>query len=906
MRPRDRYNLSSSLDQTLEEGFGPFEDTLGHGQTYGYASKEHSEELPSDLAGGQGPSENNQRLPRGPFSRWVRSLHRRAECRPSVSGKTGVGGQLFEITGMRKTPFARRSRRFASSTGSSFGFVANMRSASVSLVSASSAGRFGSRKGTPMWPQADRSSRASLYLNRTSEDSTLLERSVQEDKAAAERAVQRRLILEELIATEESYVRDLRFLINVFVTMLAPLPSHARGLRTSFSRNLNEILELHEEILGELHRRIPFSEYSHCNSDQPASLPGGSTRSVHKVTGHKRWRSLDTVPENGGRCALIHRSHGLLAEPQTAAEVADIFIRRLGRFFVYEEYGAKHGLVAAEIHLATQPNTPGKAFCQRGIEALASTLEPSKQPSASLKRASTLDDLLMKPVQRVTKYPLLFDQLARSTTAADCPNSHMEVDTALFRLQEATLALNRNTNDPNVRAVLEKTWLLQDRLVFSGRRIDAMTKNQVRGFGRIQLCGALHVIWSAADGVKGRYVISLLYKDMLCLAWAGKVDQIYTIMLCVNLDDARVETTTNDQGLQCQTAPFSWKLVFECGSQLYEIIMTACSQAEEESWRSHLTRIKPEAPPARHQGASTSLELDIKSFGSVLGKDNKTARRDSISRACTVGARRTTTPVILRNTCAAGNGRSISTSNVAINRSQSLLTTNFRQVILAPPAAERIRLESILADVWTRDTLPFPGITGRARNDHLIRATSMMRKLSMVGITDPFSKRSMSMSMKSAQPMRTDKGQIREEPHEPGIRGTANQPLRRPKNEGDDLVVKRPRMREAATCPVVPTKLFDVTVHKPGRPDLAEGLRLQGYNDEGAEGPGEVLRKSSTNSVRTVSQDRATSQTTAQGEENQEPSPAKPDAKNLKNQSRRARLASPRTEKAGLLRHLLR
>ena len=111
--------------------------------------------------------------------------------------------------------------------------------------------------------------------------------------------------------------------------MLAPLPSHTKGLRTSFSRNLNEILELHEEILGELHRRVPFSEYSHCGADSPAPLPGSSTRSVHKVVGHKRWRSLDTVPEDGGRCALIHRSHGLLAEPQTAAEVADIFIRRV-------------------------------------------------------------------------------------------------------------------------------------------------------------------------------------------------------------------------------------------------------------------------------------------------------------------------------------------------------------------------------------------------------------------------------------------------------------------------------------------------------------------------------------------------------------------------------------------------
>jgi hypothetical protein len=102
-----------------------------------------------------------------------------------------------------------------------------------------------------------------------------------------------------------------------------------------------------------------------------------------------------------------------LAEPQTAAEVADIFIRRvsylevcwtaltghqLGRFFIYEEYGAKHDLVAAEMYLANQANPQSRTFCQRGIEALASTLEPSKYPVASLKRASTLDDLLMKVI----------------------------------------------------------------------------------------------------------------------------------------------------------------------------------------------------------------------------------------------------------------------------------------------------------------------------------------------------------------------------------------------------------------------------------------------------------------------------------------------------------------------------
>ena len=36
----------------------------------------------------------------------------------------------------------------------------------------------------------------------------------------------------------------------------------------------------------------------------------------------------------------------------------------------------------------------------------------------------------------------------------------------LVRLREATAEINRATDDPSVKARMEKTWLLQDRLVF--------------------------------------------------------------------------------------------------------------------------------------------------------------------------------------------------------------------------------------------------------------------------------------------------------------------------------------------------------------------------------------------------------------------------------------------------------
>jgi len=115
----------------------------------------------------------------------------------------------------------------------------------------------------------------------------------------------------------------------------------------------------------------------------------------------------------------------------------------------------------------------------------------------------------------------------------------------------------------------------------------------------------------------------------------------------------------------------------------------------------------------------------------------------SIHRAMTVGPISGLCQVIIKNT----NASKESVSSATINRSQSLLTNN-RTPILAPPRADRIRLEALLADVWTRDMLPYPGMTGRARSEHLVRtsATSMMRKLSVASITSNFAKRSGSMA----------------------------------------------------------------------------------------------------------------------------------------------------------------
>jgi hypothetical protein len=42
----------------------------------------------------------------------------------------------------------------------------------------------------------------------------------------------------------------------------------------------------------------------------------------------------------------------------------------------------------------------------------------------------------------------------------------MKIENVLVRLREATTEINRATDDPGMKITMEKTWLLQDRLMF--------------------------------------------------------------------------------------------------------------------------------------------------------------------------------------------------------------------------------------------------------------------------------------------------------------------------------------------------------------------------------------------------------------------------------------------------------
>ena len=190
--------------------------------------------------------------------------------------------------------------------------------------------------------------------------------------------------------------------------------------------------------------------------------------------------------------------------------------------------------------------------------------------------------------------------------------------------------------------------------------------------------------------------------------------------------------------------------MFEFDQQLYEMIFCACTSREEQQWRNDLHERSRESENEIEKGSlptpgQSVLCLDIKSLGFVFGQPGTLTRRQSIQRAATVNSRRNGHQVIIKNTVSLKeSGEPPAPELESLSRSQSLLSTH-RIPILAPKRAERQRIETAMSDVWTRDRLPFPGMTGN-RGSYLIQrsATSVMRKISKASMTTISTKRTVS------------------------------------------------------------------------------------------------------------------------------------------------------------------
>ncbi|KAF7938049.1 hypothetical protein EAE99_001721 [Botrytis elliptica] len=625
-----------------------------------------------------------------PFEKFLHTIKRRGGHRKTTScdiSRNRIEGSLFESPIASQRPGHRKSL-----SGSSYGFVNNMKSVGTSLASFSIAPR--SRTGMSSRHQrTDYSSRAS-YAGRASEDNgNCLSRAFILDKEVIKRMEQRQGVIEEILSTEKVYLDDVQALIRVFDGLLIAIPILSQSLRKSIVITLKDIWNHNNQLYNELVTVV-------ANTNKSSGVGVVNPPSHPPVKGHKRWQSLGEAPASNPT-----ESRGRhIGDPKVAGEIAKVFCGKIPGLFLYESYGIMHSEVMKQIHTSYRTTDEWKDFNQaiRSTEEMIISTDNRENGS---RKGRHFDDYFIKPIHRIARYEVLFGRLLEQSPVCDCPESSTTVETALFRLKEVHKTMNSAAGNHQKATAMSRTWLLQDR-----------------------------------RNITGQYLIALMYEKFFVLAQpSGTQDEIYAIQACIPISELTVEDVDNGKGLQCHTAPHSWKIVFEHISQLFEIIVSACSAKEELEWKSRLIdRSGKLCNSTVQQEMTASLSLDIKPMGTVYGKPGTVARRNSIHRATTMKGQ-TTIPrsVIVRNTSATAEpSLSSSASQLSINRSQSLAGPH-RPTILAPSRTERVRLETLLADVWTRDIIPYPGMGSRPHREHTVRASasSMMRKISHASIS---------------------------------------------------------------------------------------------------------------------------------------------------------------------------
>lgn len=72
----------------------------------------------------------------------------------------------------------------------------------------------------------------------------------------------------------------------------------------------------------------------------------------------------------------------------------------------------------------------------------------------------------LQPIQRITRYELLFKDLCRLTPSCDDPISHAVLDDVLYRLGETCRNVDDAKDNPDKLRLMENSRLLQERLCF--------------------------------------------------------------------------------------------------------------------------------------------------------------------------------------------------------------------------------------------------------------------------------------------------------------------------------------------------------------------------------------------------------------------------------------------------------
>ncbi|TIC02507.1 hypothetical protein E3Q16_03478 [Wallemia mellicola] len=361
---------------------------------------------------------------------------------------------------------------------------------------------------------------STIHTELSSKSSTSTNRSL----SLVDKSVIRKYhILLELISTERQYYNDLRILVEVFLHNLPKSLSYPT--RNLIKRNISSILALHSRITTSLDKVLE-EEQTHLDK-----FFIGAGSSQHK--------------------SIIDRCTN---------KVANAFIDQAPYFDMYNEFCAQHSRALSKLsasnNLPIWPNYERRCFLQS---------QQYKPQNNKLQ----LKDYLIKPIQRVCRYPLVLDSLAKSSSDEDT-----RVEKALDMMKVVAEKADQARLEAQQQ---EKSELVAARCEGHSE----LSASEILSFGMTKLIGALDVFvhnskLPLVPPLKVKYLGAFLYERFLVLVKIRK-STMYEPRYWFPLDLWHVTDVPSGEAGLMQNS-------FRMSLHTQHFEFSCCSEQEKEIW----------------------------------------------------------------------------------------------------------------------------------------------------------------------------------------------------------------------------------------------------------------------------------------------------------------------------------
>lgn len=345
--------------------------------------------------------------------------------------------------------------------------------------------------------------------------------------------------------------------------------------------------------------------------------------------------------------------------------------------------------------------------------------------------------------------------------------------------------INSATGNPVNKDRIHKTLLLQEKFQFAdsvclsptlvrminnlGNEQQYMLQDVYKDLGPMILCGVLHVTYQTSEQITGDFMVCVLFNTYFFIAKVVGDSHRLEVVACIYMDDLKMDTIQNGRGkfffsimtgnfsdwpgIYCYGCPFSWKILFQDQEENFEFVLSASSATEEKQWKTDTLKYSAALAEMGKSGAREPRKYSLLSILLVpLDRTQYTvaslARRSMDAMA--ISRKSTSQHVVIRKTRCPQTHDESTESSSEIERPNSPITRT--PWVVTAKRMDRIRLERLISEVYTRDVLPWPGMI-LGRGDLLFGRGSIMRHLSL---HKGFAKRPISISTSHSGPVVTE------------------------------------------------------------------------------------------------------------------------------------------------------